>query len=158
MVNSRSGFVLTEKSVNFGDLVDNCFFEESLFRWLWRGICGSFFSGSGPLALNSSSKCNQMATFLFKMMKISLKRHHYFLNTHFDWEKLSFDYFLMTTWEREVDSQKKKEPQIPRLDHDKICSQKLIWSTLWENFLIDIMKNINLILFGMPVSEWDYQK
>ena len=47
------------------------------------------------------------------MTKFSLKRSHYSLNTHFEWEKLSIDDFLMTTWEREVDSQGKKKPQIP---------------------------------------------
>ena len=36
------------------------------------------------------------------------KWSHHSLNTHFEWEKMSFDDFLVTTWEREVNSQKKK--------------------------------------------------
>ena len=52
---------------------------------------------------------------LFLMMKYLLKWSHYSLNTHFEWEKLTFDDFLVTTWEREVESQRKKKPQIPRL-------------------------------------------
>ena len=32
---------------------------------------------------------------------------------NFNKEKLSFDDFLMTTWEGENESQRKKEPQIP---------------------------------------------
>ena len=30
-------------------------------------------------------------------------------------KKMSFDEFLMTTWEQENESDRKKEPQIPRL-------------------------------------------
>ena len=48
-------------------------------------------------------------------MKYLLKWSHYSLNTHFEWEKLSFDDFLMMTWEREDKSQIKKNPQIPHL-------------------------------------------
>ena len=36
------------------------------------------------------------------------------LNPHFEWKKVSFDDFLVTTWEQENESQRKKEPQIPR--------------------------------------------
>ena len=54
-------------------------------------------------------------------MKFSLKTINCSLNTHFEWEKLSFDDFLMTTWEPEVDSQRKKKPKIPR-PSDQICS------------------------------------
>jgi hypothetical protein len=50
------------------------------------------------------------------MTKFSLKRSHYSLNTPFEWEKLSFDDFSMTTWEREVESQRKKKPKIPQLN------------------------------------------
>ena len=33
----------------------------------------------------------------------------------FERKKVSFDDFFMTTWERENESERKKEPQIPRL-------------------------------------------
>ena len=39
------------------------------------------------------------------MLKFSLKRRHFSL------KKFSFDDFLITTWEREVESQRKKEPE-----------------------------------------------
>ena len=80
---------------------------------LWFFFLSLLFTSS-QVVIKKSSNDN---FFLFKMMKISLKGHHYSLNTHFDWEKLSFDYFLMTTWEREVESQRKKKPQIPSLIH-----------------------------------------
>ena len=51
----------------------------------------------------------------FEIMKYSLKWSHYSLSTHFEWEKLSFDDFLVTTWEQEVESQRKNKPQIPPL-------------------------------------------
>ena len=37
----------------------------------------------------------------FKMMKFLQEQSHYSLNSHFEWKKMSFDDFLMMTWERE---------------------------------------------------------
>ena len=69
------------------------------------GVCGSFF-----LLLSScDQKVIKWQLILLEMMKYSLKWSHYSLNTHFEWEKLTFDDFLVTTWEREVESQRKKE-------------------------------------------------
>ena len=48
-------------------------------------------------------------------MKFLLKWPHYYLNPHCEWEKFSFDDFLMMTWQQEVESQRKKEAQIPHL-------------------------------------------
>ena len=56
-----------------------------------------FFLCSCYLALKS--------VFLFKMTKFSLQQCHFSLKT------LSFDDFVMATWEREVQSQRKKEPK-----------------------------------------------
>ena len=36
-------------------------------------------------------------------------------NTFFEQKKVSFDDFYMTTWEQENESERKKDPQIPRL-------------------------------------------
>ena len=64
---------------------------------LGPGFSGSFFSA---LVILLSSCC-----FLFKMTKFSLQQCHFSLKT------LSFDDFVMATWEREVQSQRKKEPK-----------------------------------------------
>ena len=34
-----------------------------------------------------------------------------------EWKKVSVDEFFMTTWERENESERKKEPQILRQEH-----------------------------------------
>ena len=87
------------------------------------------FSLAHNLSLsNRHQKFIKMQLILFKMMKFSLKRSHYSLNTPFEWEKLSFDDFLMMTWEREVESQRRKKPQIPRqngFSHRKLKCQLL---------------------------------
>ena len=59
---------------------------------------------------------------LFEMIKYSLKWSHYSLNSHFEWEKLSFDDFLVTTWEWKGESKRKKKPQIPRPSHQPVFS------------------------------------
>ena len=80
----------------------------------------SFFSGSWPLTLKSSSKCHQMTSFLFKIMNFSLKHC-----PHFEWENIINDNFLMTGWELEVKCQRKKEPQMP------CCSRIFLKSIFW---------------------------
>ena len=79
-----------------------------------RGISGPFFS----LALKSSLKSHQVTFFWFKKevwVKVSSFEWKLY---HFEQTKLSFDDFLMTTSEQEKDSERKKEPQIPRLSCD----------------------------------------
>ena len=71
----------------------------------------SFFSGSGPLALNSSVKSHQMTTFLNQKWVLSENDFVLVKPSLFWIKKLSFDDFLMRTWEQEVKSQRKKEPQ-----------------------------------------------
>ena len=78
-----------------------------------------FFSESWPLTLKSSSKCHQMTSFLFKIMNFSLKHC-----PHFEWEHLTYDNFLMTSWELEVKCRRKKEPQIP-------CSSRIFLKSIF---------------------------
>ena len=66
---------------------------------------------------------------LFKMVKLSLKQSHYSLNTHFEWEKLSFVDFLLTTSKRQVESKRKKKPQIPR----RVWLRTKFLSPLWSS-------------------------
>ena len=47
------------------------------------------------------------------------------LDPFFYQKKMSFGDFLMTTWERENESEEKKEPEIPRLSHAKKCTYLL---------------------------------
>ena len=49
------------------------------------------------------------------MMIEKTMKSFYWKLYHFEQKKLSFDDFLMTTSERENESERKKEPQIPRL-------------------------------------------
>ena len=42
-------------------------------------------------------------------------------------KKVSFDDFFMVTWEREKESERKKEPQIPRLNHFLIMKFQVKW-------------------------------
>ena len=92
-------------------------------------ICGSIFSLALNLSLSNRHQNGiKMQLILFKMMKLSLKRSHYSLNTPFEWEKMSFDDFLMTTWDQEVKSKKRKNPQIPGqngFSHRKLRCQLL---------------------------------
>ena len=84
--------------------------EIVVYFFLWHS--------TSRLALNLSSRHQKVIKpqyTLFEMMKYSLKWSHYSLGTHFEWDKLSFDDFLVTTWEREVESQRKNIPQIPHL-------------------------------------------
>ena len=83
------------------------------------GICCFFFlwlstSHSKVVIMMSSND-----TFLFKMMKFSLKHC-----PQLEWEKLTYDDFLMTAWEGEVESQRKKEPQIP-------CSSRIFLKSIF---------------------------
>ena len=73
----------------------------------------SFSSDSVLLLSSRHQKVIKWQLFLFQMIKFSLKRHHFVLNPHFEWKRVSFDGFLMTTWEPENKSQRKKKPQIP---------------------------------------------
>ena len=74
------------------------------------------FSGSRSLALKSSSKSHQMTTCFVQNDIIFNKTTSFILNHHFEWKKLSFDDFLMTTWEQENESQRKNKSQIPPLN------------------------------------------
>ena len=69
-----------------------------------------FSSHYRSLALKSSTKSHQTTTFLFKKgvwVKSSLFEWKIY---HFEQNKLLYDDFLITTWERE--NERKKEPQI----------------------------------------------
>ena len=67
-----------------------------------------FFSGSQTLALKSSLKSHQMTTFLIQN-EYWENVDFILVNTSSFWiKKFSFDDFLITTWEREGKSQKKK--------------------------------------------------
>ena len=85
MVTSKSGFVLTEKTVKLYFLFD-LLFEESILRGLGRGICGSFsscFQFVSKKSSNGNFLLLEMIRFhfigndedfiLLEMMKISLK-------------------------------------------------------------------------------------
>ena len=63
------------------------------------------------------------------MAKFLLKRSHYSLNAHFEFEKVSLDDFLMTTWMWEVKSQRKKKPQIP---HPGLKLWKALFNLLYK--------------------------
>ena len=85
-----------------------------------------------PLALVLLlSSRHQMTTFLVLNDKVFTK--HFVLNPHFEWKRVSFDYFLMTTWKRENESQRKKKPQIPR---QSPFIFKVVFSTIfaWHYF------------------------
>ena len=69
------------------------------------GYSGSFFLW---LSFSHSQAVIKIHLVLLKMMKISLEWHHFSLNLHFEWKKLWFDYFLMTTWEGENKCQREK--------------------------------------------------
>ena len=80
-----------------------------------RGISSSFFFSLSfsrtQVVIKKSSNDN---FFLFKK-GVWVKSSWFELKLyHFEKKKLSFDVFLMTTWEQESES--KKEPQIPRLN------------------------------------------
>ena len=116
MVNSRSGFVLTEKSVNVY-LLFNLFFEESLLSWLGHRICGSFF-------IWFSTSCSQFIIKKLSNGNFFIQNDEEFIKTtslvsqySFWVRKAVIWLLLMTTWEREVESQRKKKPQIPSLIH-----------------------------------------
>ena len=71
-----------------------------------------------PLVLSLSSRqLFKVKTSLFewKHCHISLKWWSFHPIPLFEWKKVSFDDFFMTTWARENESERKKEPQIPRL-------------------------------------------
>ena len=70
-----------------------------------------WFLFSLALALKSSTKRHQMTIFFIQNDEVFTKTKSFLLNTHF-WLR-----FFMTTWEREVESQRKKKPQIPSLIH-----------------------------------------
>ena len=82
-----------------------------------------FFSGSRSLALKLSSKSHQMTPFFFQNEDWE-QNDVILVKTLSVWKKMSFDEVLMMTWEHENTSQRKKEPQIPRLRCNKNhCSQ-----------------------------------
>ena len=74
---------------------------------------------------------------------------------HFEQNKLSFDEFLMTTWEQENESERKKEPQILRhniflREREKIfytysgpktLRTSLCWLPLWRYLTALLMYN-----------------
>ena len=62
-------------------------------------------------------------------MWFALKRRYFDFN--FEWKKVSFDDFLVTTWQREDKSQRKKEPQIPYPSDLSFFNFKLFY---WQNF------------------------
>ena len=66
-----------------------------------------FFSGTSHLALNLSQKSHHMLNFLIKNERNVLVK-----NSLFWIKKMSFDDILMTTWEWQVKSQRKKKQQI----------------------------------------------
>ena len=75
-------------------------------------ICGSFFlwlstSQSQVVIKNSNENLSYSK---WRQNEVII-----YLNTHFESEKLLFYDFLMTSWEQEVESQRKKKPQIPHL-------------------------------------------
>ena len=79
-----------------------------------RIYCSFFLSLSfshSKVVIKKSSNDN----FVLKMIKFSLKLWCFHSNPFFEPKKLSFDDFLMTTWERENESERKKEPEIPCL-------------------------------------------
>ena len=70
------------------------------------------FSLALDLSLSSRQQKDIKWQFLFiQNDEVFTKTKSFLLNTHF-WLR-----FLMTTWEREVESQRKKKPQIPSLIH-----------------------------------------
>ena len=99
--------------------------------WSRRGIWGSFF-----LLLSSRHrKVIKWQFILFKMTKFSLKWWWFHLNFFFEQKKLPFDDFLMTTWEQENESKRKKKPQIPRLIEVLfLCNSHQMRS--WQNALM----------------------
>ena len=78
------------------------------------GISGSFY-----LSL-SFSRTQVVTEMVIKWQLFCSKKKYEWKLCHFEQNKLSFDDFLMTTWEQENESERKKEPQILRLD---LCSQ-----------------------------------
>ena len=117
-------------------------------RKLRRGISGSFFfslsASRTQVVIKKSSYDN---FFLFKRgvwvksSSVEWKRYH------FEQNKLSFDDFLMTTWEQE--NERKKEPQISRLI--RLTSElKTNWPPL-TTYLITCATNK-----GQEISERNY--
>ena len=67
--------------------------------------------------LNQKIVIHQVTFWLLQNDKVFTQMMIFF--THFfERKNLSFDDFLMTTWERENKSERKKKPQIPRLYND----------------------------------------
>ena len=95
----------------------NCDFTRNFLN-LGRGICGSFFlwlsTSRSQVVIKKSSHDN----FFHSKWRLSEKMTSFYWKfQNFGLKTLSFDDFLMTTWEPEVESQRKKEPQIPRLGY-----------------------------------------
>ena len=90
-----------------------------------------------PLALvlllsSRHQKVIKWQLWLFKMIKFSLKQHHFLLNFHFEWKKVSFEDFLVTTWERENESQRKL--------YKLLLTSKIIWAHCAEaRFISDAL-------------------
>ena len=82
-------------------------------RVVWNKERNLWFLIPMALDLSLSSRDQKVIKgqlFLFKMIKFSVKGRLFSLNPHLEWRKCH-----LTTWEQENESQRKKEPQIPRL-------------------------------------------
>ena len=109
--------VYFNKSINLSGFIYSRFVKKTCEHVKGAEFLLPFFSRFRSLALKSS-------TFESENIIIWVKISSFFTHTYDDLfiqslflneKKVSFDIFFMTTWERE--NERKKEPQIPRLDH-----------------------------------------
>ena len=82
-----------------------------------------------PVAHYNSATCSQTVSFLSKNIVIWLKTSSFFTeviifspNPSFWTKKVSSDDFFMTIWKQENKSERKKEPQVPRLWNPKFTN------------------------------------
>ena len=88
------------------------------------------FSLSFDLSLSiRHQKVIKWQLLLFQMMKFSLIRSHYSLNTHFEWEKLSLDDFLMSKSKKS--RAKEKEKKNLGLNHDHLSPFYILYNVQW---------------------------
>ena len=92
------------------------------------------------------SSCHQK----FKMTKFSLKLHHLFLNPHFEWKQLSFDDFLLTTWEQDVEIQQNRALENPGL-HYSLIIKSPVFLQIQLNILT-LLLNPVISLFGEELA------